>query len=132
MYQNHKKCKKNTIAATAIVEFDLGSDFLNFLFGLASPATSCGCSSIHRQLPSFTLEKFESEEEEYNVVLMRACKVMVHEIGHMFGLTHCIYYQCCMNGSNDLQYSDKRPIYFCAVCFRKLALCLEFDALKRY
>jgi len=24
---------------------------------------------------------------------------MAHELGHMFGLTHCVYYNCLMNGS---------------------------------
>ena len=48
MNQNYMKCQKNTIAATAITEADLGSDYLAFLFGLASPDTSCGCTSIHR------------------------------------------------------------------------------------
>lgn len=98
------------LAASALAEFDLCADYLGYVFGLAVPINRCGCSSIHRQLPSFTGEQFESEEEAYNVLLLRACKVIVHEIGHMFGMLHCVYYECNMNGSNNLEQTDKRPI----------------------
>jgi archaemetzincin len=33
-------------------------------------------------------------------MLQNACHVMVHETGHMFGMTHCTYYECTMNGFN--------------------------------
>ena len=72
------------------------------------------------------------EEDAYNLTLMRALKVALHELGHMFGLMHCIYYECNMNSYGDVLLTDTRPIYFCAVCYRKLSLVLQFDHLKRY
>ena len=57
---------------------------------------------------------------------------MVHEIGHMFGLEHCIYYSCLMNGANHLKETDLQPLQLCPVCLRKLQFNLEFDMLKRY
>ncbi|XP_076823221.1 archaemetzincin-2-like isoform X1 [Clavelina lepadiformis] len=65
-------------------------------------------------------------------LLFRACKVMSHEICHMFGLKHCIWSACVMNGSNHLQESDRRPAFLCPVCLRKLQTILGFDLVKRY
>ena len=59
-------------------------------------------------------------------------KVLTHETGHIFGLPHCIYFACVMNGSNHLQESDRRPLHLCPVCLRKLQLSVGFDVVKRY
>ena len=45
---------------------------------------------------------------------------MTHEIGHMLGIRHCIYYECGMNGSNHIRECETRPLFYCVVCFRKL------------
>jgi archaemetzincin len=50
----------------------------------------------------------------------------------MFGLTHCNYFNCVMNGSNHLQESDRRPLHLCPVCLRKLQFSVGFDVVKRY
>jgi archaemetzincin len=78
------------------------------------------------------MASFTGEEEDYEKLRMRAIKVAVHELGHCFGLLHCIHYDCVMNGSNHLENTDSRPVYFCPVCYRKLWFCLKFDHLERY
>jgi len=65
-------------------------------------------------------------------MLFRTCKIATHEIGHMFYLFHCTYYECLMKGTMSLEQTDSHPIYFCPICFRKLNKCLKFDHLKRY
>lgn len=42
-------------------------------------------------------------------VLYRSAKVLAHETGHLFGIRHCIYYECLMCGCNHLKEFDKRP-----------------------
>jgi hypothetical protein len=32
-----------------------------------------------------------------STIIKRACKTMCHEICHMFGLKHCVFYECLMN-----------------------------------
>ena len=51
---------------------------------------------------------------------------MTHEIGHMFGVKHCVYYNCAMNGSNHLQESDRRTEHLCPVCLRKLQVLTDY------
>lgn len=50
----------------------------------------------------------------------------------MFGLAHCVYFNCVMDGSNHLQESDRRPLHLCPVCLRKLQFSVGLDVEKRY
>jgi len=65
------------------------------------------------------------------LLFKRSCKVLAHEIGHIFGIKHCIYYQCLMNGSNHLGESDEKPICYCPIDMRKLQISLKFDVIER-
>lgn len=49
----------------------------------------------------------------------------------MFGLKHCIHYECLMHGSNGLGDSAGRPPYFCAICYHKLSKCLHFEHVSK-
>ena len=64
--------------------------------------------------------------------MWRSCKVLAHETTHMFGLDHCIFFKCALNGSNHLAESDSRPMHLCPVCLRKLHYRIEFDVVERY
>jgi hypothetical protein len=50
----------------------------------------------------------------------------------MFGLGHCIYYQCLMMGTMSMDQTDRNPITFCPVCYRKLWKCIQFNHVDRY
>jgi len=65
-------------------------------------------------------------------MLRRSCKVLAHELSHMFGIKHCIYFRCLMNGSNHLAESDARPLHLCPVDLRKLRHSIGFDVVERY
>jgi len=67
-----------------------------------------------------------------NYLLYRSCNTLIHEIGHTFGLYHCIFYSCVMNGINTLEEQAKSPLIECPVCLRKLQYCIGFDPLERY
>lgn len=102
----------------------------NFVFGQASLRDRVGVFSFARYDPLFYGEKREADHEE--VLLRRSCKVLAHEAGHMFGMHHCIFFSCLMNGSNHLQESDSRPLRLCPVCLRKLHSTMVFDVAERY
>ena len=64
-------------------------------------------------------------------VLTLQSQVMTHEIGHMFGIKHCVYHNCAMNGSNHLAESDRRAASLCPICLRKLQVFTIFSSCKR-
>ena len=102
----------------------------NFVFGQASLRDRVGVYSFARCDPEFY---GEGRTSGYEVLLLRrSCKVLAHETSHMFGLTHCTFFNCLMNGSNYLAESDRRPLHLCPVCLRKLQWSVGFDAVARY
>jgi archaemetzincin len=70
----------------------------NFVFGQASLRQRVGVFSFVRYDPAFYGERVSDRDQE--ILLRRSLKVLVHETAHMFSLTHCIYFQCVLNGSN--------------------------------
>ena len=102
----------------------------NFVFGQASLTERVGVYSFARYDPAFFGE--DRGKDYQKLVLRRSMKVLTHETGHIFGLAHCIYFSCLMNGSNHLQESDRRPLHLCPVCLRKLQFSVGFDVVKRY
>jgi archaemetzincin len=102
----------------------------NFVFGQASVRERVGVYSFARYDPAFYGEPRVSGYE--TLLLRRSCKVLAHETGHMFGLAHCTYLNCLMNGSNHLAESDRRPLHLCPVCLRKLQWSIGFDVIERY
>jgi archaemetzincin len=102
----------------------------NFVFGQASLRERVGVYSFARYDPTFY---GESRAHGYETLLLRrSCKVLAHETGHMFGLAHCTFFNCLMNGSNHLMESDRRPLHLCPVCLRKLQWSIGFDVVKCY
>ena len=101
----------------------------NFVFGQASLREGVGVYSFARYDPRFNNEQAQDFQK---LLLQRSCKVLAHEMTHMFGITHCIYFHCLMNGSNHLSESDTRPMHLCPVDLRKLHESIGFDVVKRY
>lgn len=102
----------------------------NYVFGQASLRERVGIYSFARHNPEFFGQP--RPDDFADLVLSRGLKVTAHETGHMFGLMHCIYYECALNGSNNLSESDARTMHLCPVCLRKLHHAVGFDPVKRY
>ncbi len=60
------------------------------------------------------------------------CHIAVHEIGHMFGTDHCIYFACNMNGCMSLLELVQQPLYLCPIDLHKLMFSLDLDIVKRH
>ncbi|EAS03423.1 peptidase family M54 protein (macronuclear) [Tetrahymena thermophila SB210] len=101
----------------------------NFVFGLASLQEKVGVFSFARYQESFYYPKAQVDQD---LVIYRSCKVMCHEVVHQFGIKHCIYYHCIMNGSNHYEESGSKPFQLCPVCLRKMQYALQFDLADRY
>ncbi len=93
----------------------------NFVFGQAWPTERTGIFSFARYTRNSRVSTLE-----------RTMKVMAHEAGHLFGINHCVHFDCAMNGSNDLEEADRRPIHLCPVDLRKIHWAIDFDPVERY
>lgn len=116
----------NRIALMGLTEMDLfPKPEWNYVFGLASYRDKIGVSSIYR---------FQDEvltPTNFDLCLSRLLKTCSHEIGHMFGLYHCIVADCVMNGTISLPETDKSTIRLCSACQRKLNSSIKYDSKKR-
>jgi len=121
----------DAFALLGITMLDLYPDpSWNFVFGQASPRDRVGIYSFSRYDPRFYGQGRSADSR--HLMLRRSCKVLAHETAHMFGIDHCIWFRCLMNGSNHLDESDARPLHLCPVDLRKLQWSVGFDVAEHY
>jgi archaemetzincin len=127
-----KKVPDDAYAVMGITETDLyPSDSWNFVFGQASFKDRVAVQSTARYHPQFYGQP-ASPMEARRLILKRTLMVVSHELGHAFGISHCTWYACAMNGSNHLEEADRRPLHVCPVDLRKLHRSVGFDLRERY
>lgn len=97
----------------------------NFVFGQASLKERVGVWSMARNGDA------DGRDEMRRICAMRTVMTATHETGHMFGVRHCIRYECGMNGSNNGDERDRQPLEFCPECQPKLWWTLKLDPLAR-
>jgi archaemetzincin len=114
---------KDALAVAAITIEDLYVPKLNFVFGVAS---------LSQRVGVYSLARYKQGGADEKIFLRRSINVMAHETGHMFGISHCVFYDCVMCGSNSLKESDLRSSFLCPLCLDKLKWLLRFDIIKRY
>ncbi|KAM6897152.1 archaemetzincin-2 [Xenentodon cancila] len=147
------KKPKDAFCIVGITMIDLyPKDSWNFVFGQASLSKGMGVFSFARYDDNFYTRSYAGRlkkrlmprKDDYSVfegyytppisstLLLRSCKTMTHEIGHMFGVKHCQWMNCVMQGSNHLEESDRRPLDFCPICLHKLHVSVGFKIAERY
>ncbi|KAL4428919.1 hypothetical protein ABPG74_017509 [Tetrahymena malaccensis] len=123
---------KDAVCMIGITNTDLyPQDEWNYVFGQASLIHAVGVFSFARYMYKNN-DMLSNILEDQETIIYRACKIMVHEISHMFGLRHCIYFKCVMNGCNHQEESDKSPLELCVICLRKLQNNIGFSMIERY
>ena len=113
-----------------------------FVAGLAAGNQRVGVFSFFRYDPtlSFSTEFWYdvdrsgkmAEAEHKRTILQRSCKLLVHEVCHLLGLDHCIWFSCLMNGSGHLSEDFSQPMTLCPVDLHKLQTLCGFDVAARY
>jgi predicted Zn-dependent protease len=86
---------------------DLYVPRLNFVFGLALRREGLAVVSWHRL------------RDGREVLVARLAKEVIHEVGHLEGLDHCLSEFCVMRFSNTLAETDEKGLDFCQACARK-------------
>jgi len=127
-----KKLPGDAYARIGVTMCDIYSSDLNFVFGLGSLNGRTGVYSFCRQDDAFYRTGGASQPGDEGEMIHRAAHTLVHELGHMCGMSHCTFYECTMQGSNGLDESAAHPLSLCPVCLLKLKYCLGIDLNVRY
>ena len=133
----------DALCLIGLTMFDLyDSDPDLFVAGLAAGNQRVGVFSFFRYNPTlhFSTEFWYNikksgrlaTEESKKIVFHRSCKLLVHEISHLFGIDHCIWFSCCMNGSGHLEEDFRQSMHLCPVDLHKLQTLCGFDVVERY
>ena len=94
-----------------IVDVDLYSPGLNFVFGQADIGWGVAVVSLYR----LRQELYGLPQDE-GLFQERAIKEAVHELGHAYHLSHCPDAKCVMHFSNRLADTDIKGASFCQKC----------------
>ncbi|MCS4305189.1 archaemetzincin [Chryseobacterium sp. BIGb0232] len=121
-----KRKPKDAVVLMGITERDLfPRPEWNYVFGMASYENGMGVTSIYR------FANGHLTDSNFNESLTRLLKISSHEIGHMFGISHCLNANCVMNGTNTLSETDFHYARACSLCQRKLNSSIAYDNKKR-
>ncbi|UTX47977.1 archaemetzincin [Chryseobacterium sp. MA9] len=121
-----KRKPKDAIVLMGITEKDLfPKPEWNYVFGLASYEDGVGVTSMYR------FANGHLTDSKFNESLLRLIKISSHEIGHMFGISHCLNANCVMNGTNSLPETDSHLARACSLCQRKLNSSIHYNDRKR-
>ena len=102
------------------------SEKMNYVFGLASLTNRIGIWSIFRN------GNPNANETMFKQCMKRTISTAIHETGHIFGIRHCIAYECVMSQRDSMIQKDLRGLNFCPSCQQKLNWSMKFDPAKRF
>ena len=88
-------------------------------------------STSHDLLSSFAEQQNEPTRLS-NLWLSRVCQTASHELGHCFGMDHCVYYACVMQGTASLAEDVRQPPYLCPVDLAKVVRGTGANEEERY
>lgn len=102
-----------------ITDVDLYVPGLNFVFGLAN--NQIGAIISLRRLR----QEFYGLKPDRKLFMERTLKEVIHELGHVMGLGHCLNQRCVMHFSNSIIDTDIKDHRFCPACKEKLTRTLR-------
>jgi len=110
-----ERSSENAFKTLGLVNVDIFIPILTYIFGQAHLNGNAGIVSSYRL-------KNELYGLEKNNALMveRFSKVVIHELGHLFGLIHCQNPVCIMRSSTYVEDIDQKENKFCINCQSEL------------
>jgi archaemetzincin len=107
--------EKDCIKTIGLFQVDLFIPILTYIFGQAIFNGKTGIVSIYR----LRNEQYGLKQDE-SLLLARFRKVVIHELGHTFGLAHCHVPSCVMRGSTYVEDIDQKKHNLCNKCRTEL------------
>lgn len=98
-----------------LTDVDIFVPALTFIFGEAQLDGKHSVLSVCR-----LHEEFYSGISNENLLLERTIKEALHELGHNYGLRHCIDWDCVMHASHGIEEVDIKGNTFCRKCISKV------------
>jgi archaemetzincin len=95
---------------------DLFIPILTYIFGQAAFRGRTGIASLYR----LSNERYGIEPDD-KLLLERFTKEVIHELGHTFGLVHCLNPSCVMRSSTYVEDIDQKEQHLCLSCREELS-----------
>ncbi len=102
---------KSPTKTIALFRVDLFVPILTYIFGQAFLNGKTAIASLHR-----LRNELYGLEQNNTLLVNRFRKVVIHELGHTFGLIHCQNPICVMRSSTYVEDIDQKEIHFCTHC----------------
>jgi len=80
-------------------------------------------------------DKLSDPKHLASVWLYRMTRTASHELGHCFGIDHCVYYACIMQGTASMAEDVRQPPFLCPVELAKIQRAIgltDKDVMERY
>ncbi len=106
--------------ALGVVPHDAYVEGLNFVLGLASQYQAAAVIFLERLKDKYGLPRGASGYVGMDTYLSRVLKEALHELGHVYGLEHCLNPRCVMRFSNSVADTDFKECKFCQLCAARL------------
>jgi archaemetzincin len=104
-------CPPDALRFLVITACDLFIPMLSFVFGQAQLDGKIALVSVAR-----LRQEFYGLPANRELMLSRLTKEVVHEVGHTFGLVHCLDTSCPMSLSTGIRQVDGKGTAFCGSC----------------
>ena len=116
----HTDYGKNSLKTIGLFQVDLFIPILTFIFGQAEYNGTVGVVSVYR----LKNEQYGLQGNE-KLLYERSRKVIIHELGHTFGLIHCHVPDCVMRPGTYVEDIDQKKHNFCKKCRSELEVKLN-------
>lgn len=111
----HSEYAKENIKTMGIFQVDLFIPILTYIFGQAEYKGNAGIASVYR----LRNEQYGMPGDD-RLLYERFRKVVIHELGHSFGLIHCHVPICVMRPGTYVEDIDQKKYLFCNKCTAEL------------
>ena len=101
----------DAVRILGVTEGDLAIPTLTFVFGQAQLDGRVAVVSLAR-----LRQEFYNLPEDESLLRDRLAKEVLHELGHTFGLTHCVESKCVMSLATHIGFVDNKEQRYCGRC----------------